>query len=280
MIVRLHLLLWLLFLSGCFYVGKDTYDDLVKQSPDTWSTRDCLTIVMAATKNNFTDQSCPNIKVAATVYSPKVIMANYRRAHILGRHHETSQLSLPELPSGESLESIADSQYISSLDILMQEETGLYYDWQTDRYVDSRGNYVRSYTQLDSLTFFIAIENKSWPCVPVLIMPQELQLPPTRIIIQIPMHTLTKLDYDPCYLPDISNLENEIYLVNDQNKFIRPLMVWGKQQNLLMATENLIVKFRVRKDDYHFLEHSDYMRLVIDGFDSKIMLDYPVAVLR
>ncbi len=274
--VRLHLLLWLLFLSGCFYIGKDTYDDVVTRSPDTWSTRDCLTIVMAATKNNFTDQSSPNIKVVATVYSPVVIMANYRRAHILGRHNR--HIISTEAPPTESLESIADSEYISSLDILMQEEAGLYYDWQTERYVDSRGNYLKSYTQLDSLTFFIAIENKSWPCASPTLMPEEKTIGTVKAYR--PMKPLfNPADY-PCYLPDISNLENEIYLVNDQNKFIRPLMVWGKRQTQLMTTENLIVKFRISKDDYHFLEHSDHMRLVIDGFDSKIMLDFPVAVLR
>ncbi|MGA2622290.1 MAG: hypothetical protein ABSF91_00375 [Bacteroidota bacterium] len=242
--VRLRLLPWLLLLSGCFYFGKDTYDDLVRRSPDTWSTRDCLTIVMAATSNNFYDQNCPNVKVLATVYSPSVIMANYRRAHILGRHHEP--LPPSEVPPIESLESIADSEYVSSLDVLVQEEAGLYYDWQTDRYVDARGNYVNSYTQVDSLTVFIAIENKGWPL----------------------------------YIPIIDNLENQIYLVNDQNKFIRPLMVWGRRQTRLVTTENLIAKFRVRKDNYHFLEHSEHMRLLIDGFDGKIRLEFPVSLLR
>ena len=277
-IVRLNILLWLLLLSGCFYIGKDTSDDLVKRSPDTWSSRDCLTIVMAATQNNFTDQSSPNIKVVATVYSPSVIMANYRRAHIFGRHHKTSQLSLPGLPPGESLESIADSEYISSLDVLMQEEAGLYFDWQTERYVDARGNYVKSFTQIDSLTFFIAIENKGWPCADPVLMP-EVKSDGNRLVYLPMKPLLNPADY-PCYLPDISNLENQIYLVNDQNKFIRPLMVWGKQQNQLMTTENLIAKFRICKDDYHFLEHSDNMRLVITGFDSKIMLGFPVSVMH
>jgi len=260
--------LWLLFLSGCFYIGKDDFDDLVKRSPDTWSTRDCLTIIMGATRHNLSDHSSPNIKVVATVYSPFVIMANYRRAHILGRHHKP--LPPSQVPPIESLESIADSQYTSSLDVLMQEEAGLYFDWQTERYVDARGNYVKSYTQVDSLTFFIAIQNKSWPCVPTII---------TGPGVPIPTPLLNLADY-PCYLPDISNLENEIYLVNDQNKFIRPLMVWGRRQTQLMTDENLIAKFRIRKDEYHFLEHSDHMRLVITGFDSKIMLDFPVSVLR
>ena len=270
MIVRLNLVLWPLLLGGCFYIGKDNFDDLVKRSPDTWSSRDCLTIVMAATANNFDDQSCPNIKVVATVYSPSVIVANYRRGQILGRHRKP--LPLSEVPRSESLESIADSEYISSIDILMQEEAGLYFDWQTDRYVDARGNYVKSYTQVDSLTFFIAIENKSWPCVPPTIMPDN------HVGIGKPL--LRNLSDYPCYLPDIGNLENQIYLVNDRNKFIRPLMVWGKRQTQLMSAENLIAKFRIGKDDYHFLEHSDHMHLLIDGFDSRIMLDFPVSLLR
>ena len=244
MIMRLNLVFWPLLLGGCFYIGKDNFDDLVKRSPDTWSSRDCLTIVMAATNNNFDDQSCPNIKVVATVYSPSVIMANYRRGQILGRHRKPMPMS--EVPPIESLQSVADSEYTSSIDMLMQEEAGLYFDWQTDRYVDARGNYVQNYTQVDSLTMFIAIENDGWPL----------------------------------YIPNIGDLENQIYLVNDQNKFIRPLMVWGKRQTQLMTTENLIAKFRIRKDDYHFLEHSDNMHLLIDGFDRRIMLDFPVSLLR
>jgi hypothetical protein len=268
MIVRLNLLLWLLLMSGCFYIGQDDFDDLVKRSPDTWSTRDCLTIIMGATRHNLLDHSCPNIKVVATVYSPFVIMANYRRAHILGRHDRHTIST--EVPPAESIVSMADSEYVSFLDVLMQEETGFYYDWQTDRYVDSKGNYVKSYVQVDSLTFFIAIENKAWPCVSPILLPEPGK----------PMIPLWKLSDSPCYLPDISNLENQIYLVNDQNKFIRPMMVWGKRQHQLMATENLIAKFRISKGEYHFLEHSNHMRLVIDGFDSKIMLDFPVSLLR
>ena len=267
MIVRLNLVLWPLLLGGCFYIGKDNFDDLVRRSPDTWSSRDCLTIIMSATMNNFDDQST-HIKVVATAYSPSVIMANYRRGQILGRHHKLMPLS--EVPPIESLESVADSEYTSSIDILMQEEAGLYFDWQTDRYVDARGNYVKSYTQVDSLTMFITIENEAWPCVPPMLMPDGAT----------PMHSLIGLADYPCYLPDIRNIENQIYLLNDQNKFIRPLMVWGKQQTQLMRPENLIAKFRIRKDDYHFLEHSDHLHLLIDGFDRKIMLDFPVSLLR
>ena len=269
MIVRLNLVLWPLLLGGCFYIGKDNFDDLVRRSPDTWSSRDCLTIVMSATSNNFADRSSPNIKVVATVYSPSVIMANYRRGQILGRHHKP--LPPSEVPPIESLEGIADSEYTSSIDILMQEEAGLYFDWQTDRYVDARGNYVKSYTQMDSLTVFMTIENKGWPCVPPTLMPDGL--------VSVAKPLISLADY-PCYIPDISNLENQIYLVNDQNKFIKPMMVWGKRQTHLVMPENLIAKFRIRKDDYHFLEHSDHMRLIITGFDGKIMLDFPVSLLR
>jgi hypothetical protein len=273
------MLLWLLSLGGCFYIGKDDYDDLVRRSPDTWSTRDCLTIVMAATQNNFADKST-QIKVVATVYSPSVIMANYRRAHILGRHHKTTQVSLPGSSPSESLESIADSEYISSLDVLMQEEAGLYFDWQTERYVDARGNYVKSFTQMDSLTLFIEIENKGWPCATPVLMPEVKTSPDGKSKVYLPMRPLLMPGDYPCYVPDITNLENQIYLVNDQNKFIRPMMVWGRRQTQLMTDESLIAKFRIRKDDYHFLEHSEHMRLVMTGFDREIMLDFPVSVLR
>ena len=228
---------------------------------------------MAATRHNLLDQGSPNIKVVATLYSPSVIVATYRRAHMLGFHHAPKPF--PEAPPIESLENVVDSEYVMSLDILMQEEAGLYVDWEKEQYVDAHGNYVRSSTQIDSLTFFVAIENNGWPCCPPMHTVGGTRMGGIRPVL----NNVSLSDF-PCYLPDISNLENHIYLVNDQNKFIRPVVVWGRRHSSLTSPENLVVKFWIGKDDYHFFEHSKDMRLIITEFDSKIMLEYPVSLLR
>ena len=237
-------MLTLLIFFGCFYFGKDGYEDVTVRSPNTWSTRDCITIIMGATSDNLQNTSSPNIKVIATAYTPSVIMSVNRRAAILGRYHQPIPFS--EVPPIEPSD-VTEKDFRPTVDLLLQEESGIYYDWEKGKYVDARGNYVSDYTQIDSLTFLLAIYNEGWPA----------------------------------YLPDITHLEEQIILLNDQNKFIKPLQVWGKRRNkLTIIEEDLIVKFQLRKDDYHFLQDSKHMNLVIAGFDEQITLAFPVSIIR
>ena len=238
------LIIVVLLFDSCFYFGKKQYEDVTALSPNTWSTRDCITIIMGATRDNLLDTRSPNIKVVATAYTPSVIMAVNRRAAILGRYHQPIPFS--EVPPIEPTE-VTEKDYRPTIDLLLQEENGLYYDWEKEKYVDARGNYVQEYTQIDSLTFLLVIHNVGWPA----------------------------------YLPDITHLEDQIFLVNDQNKFITPLQVWGKRRNkLTIIEENLIMKFQLRKDDYHFLQNSQRMYLVITGFDEKITLEFPASIIQ
>ena len=232
--------LGLVLLTGCF----PNSDNVLARAPSTWSSRDCLTVMADATRNNFKDDGSPNIKIVATMLAPSVIIAAHRRGVISHRMGAGKTLSLT--PKAELTDNLADSDYVASIDILLQEESGIYFDWQKGRYVDPRGNYVENFTQIDSLTFFISLVNTGWPL----------------------------------YFPDISNLEEEIFLLNDQNKFIRPITVWGRAQDMLMRPENLVIKFHIGKEGYHFLERSDDIRLIITGFENKISLDFPTALLR
>ena len=234
-IVRALLLLSVLGLAGCFYFGKDDFEDVVQRWPEDWSTRDCLTIILGATQHNLFNSRSPDIKVIAIPYYPSVIAAIERRAHVLG-----------PLQYQPFTYSHADETYRHRLDTMLATEAGMYVDWSTKQYVDSRGNYLHEPTQIDSLLFYVSIENVSWPSV----------------------------------WADITDLENSICLVNDNDESIKPRYVWGKQRTILMSEERLLMMFVLRKTDHHFLTHSHKMRLRITDFPDPIVLEFPLARMK
>lgn len=138
----------------------------------------------------------------------------------------------------------------SNFESLLKETFGMYYDRENEKIMDSRGNYFKNKLQIDSLLFLITIENNAW------------------------MNSMAfghLLD-----IPDITSLENQIFLVNDENKYILPKYVWGRNKNILTTPEVLFVNFKVREGDYSFLEKSKNIYLCIKGFEQDIRLEFPL----
>ncbi len=223
-------------ISGCFYIGQNQYDDIIRRNPDEWSTQECLTVIMSAARYNFNDPRASDIKVVAIPYYPSVISAITRRAHILG------PLQYPAFTYKHT-----EERFRHDLDTLMAAQAGVYIDWTTGRYVDSRGDYLRGPTQIDSLMFYVSIWSDG-----------------TR----------------PGTSPDISNLENDIYLVNDRNEIERPFHVAGKQNTRLITEEKLLVMFPLRQGGHHFLEGSENMYLLVRGLGDDIRLKFPVSMMK
>ena len=228
-------LLFIIF-PGCFYIGKNQYDDIVQRPPEQWSTQECLTVIMSAARYNFNDPRSSDIKVVAIPYYPSVISALTRRAHILG------PLQYPAFTYKHT-----EERYRNDLDTLLAGEAGVYIDRTTGQYLDSRGNYLRSPTQLDSLMFYLSIWSDG-----------------TR----------------PGLSPDITDLENNIFLINDRNETIRPLRAVGKRNMRLTTEEKLLLMFPLYQNDHHFLEGTDNMSLVIKGLGDEIRLRFPVSMMR
>lgn len=243
-------LLQILILSGCFYIGQERYEDVIQKPSSEWSSRDCLTILLSVMKNNFYDQDSPNIKVMATPYYPVVITTLNR---ISQRKKHWSEF-----------------EYRKDVDIAMLELAGLYIDWDINKLVDSRGNYYRRPEQLDSLLFLVTLHNRSWPCnVPIFTYTSG------GGVVSIP---LTKWFSDwPCYVPDITDLEDKIYLLNDKNKYIKPKYVWGKKQSYLAMEETLLIMFQLRENDHHFFAETENVYLAIKGFEKDIRLAFPLS---
>jgi hypothetical protein len=223
-------------LAGCFYIGKDQFEDIVQRRSEAWSTLDCLTIIMSASRSNWDDPRSQGVKVLAIPYYPCVISAIERRAHILG------PLQYPAFTYSHTEET-----YRHDLDTLMAAEAGVYIDWSTGRYLDSRGNYLHDPTQIDSLMFYVSLWNDGR---------------------QINSTT------------DITDLENNIFLLNDGGELLKARHVWGKRHNTLTTEEKLLVVFFLHNNDHHFIANSKNMYLVIKGLQEDIRLKFPVSMMQ
>lgn len=133
----------------------------------------------------------------------------------------------------------------SDFETLLRESFGMYYDRENGKIMDARGNYFMNKTQIDSIMFLITIEN-----------------------------------HGGGYFPDITSLENQIFLVNDQNKFIHPKYVWGRKNNILTMPEVLFVMFKVKEGDYSFIAKSDNISLFIKGLEQDITLKFPIKIFE
>ena len=236
-------------LSGCFYIGQETYFDQVRRTSAEWSSRDILTVMTSPVAHNLFDRDCPNIKVMAMPYYPSVILATERRAQ--QANHWTEE------------------HFRSETEQLLMDDLGMYYDWSARRFVDARGNYLHAPVQFDSLLFYIKIKNNAFPCTP-----------PMMICGGGTICLAGPVDYS-CYLPDITQFEENVTLTNGEGDTVRPRIVWGRRHSILTVPEDLLAMFPLRlHNGHHLLEQGEAMHLIVDGFETKINLSFPLEYLR
>lgn len=245
-------------LSGCFYVGKDTYLDIVQRPYTEWSERDVLTVIAEPAAHNYFDFRT-NIKVCATPYYPSVILAIQRAAQRI--HHWD------------------EFEFRMNVEQLLKENTGMYYDWESQRFVDPKGNFLKSPLQFDSLMFLITLENRAWSSqnsmqrVIVTRDPSDVT-GKSALTAMVPL-----IGFDQVYLPEISDLQERIYLCNGRGKKIKPKYVWGRRHNFLTLEETLFAMFPLRDGSRHFLDGCEEMELIVTGFETTIALKYPLEMM-
>ena len=232
-----------LALGSCFYIGKEQAEDVLQKPVTEWSSRDCLTVVLSSMRNNLFDQRSPNVKIIATPYSPPVIAALNRM--------------------GQMKEHWSDAEMQHHIDTALALQAGLLLDWQSNRLVDLRGNYLKSDEQLDVLQFLITLKNTSWPCAVPMVFGAPL---------------LLSSDW-PCYIPRIDDLDTRIFLENDRGVSLYPKHIWGRQRNLLTMEETLIVRFDLTGGEANFFRGTSNAYLVITGFDARIRLAFPLSAI-
>ncbi|MBI5022049.1 MAG: hypothetical protein HZB59_11495 [Ignavibacteriales bacterium] len=247
---------FLFYLQGCFYIGQDRYEDIIQEQSTDWSIRDEQIVIISSIADNLLDHNSPNIKVFATPYYPSVVLA------LEGVEQRIKHLQ--------------DDEYRRNADRLLKEAVGLYMDWENYKFMDARGNYVSDITQIDSMQFLITFENRSWPCnIPV--MTSIKSFGGAFAYSTAPIAGLA--DW-PCYMPYIKDLNDRIFLVNDENMFIKPQFIWGIRNNILSQPETVFAMFHFRRGDHHFLSGSKKMYLVIKGFENDIKLSFSLSMMR
>jgi len=231
-------------LTGCFYLGQNSYRDIVVTPSTVWSSPEVLTLIMEASNNNLRDFR-NNVKVIATPYYPSVVKAIGRRGQFTGHWSEEG--------------------YRKFVDALLFSASGMLVDWEKDeRIFAGRSGYLTGPEQYDSLMFLVSMQNLGWPCVKMVSVGGKI----------------LSFGNPDCDVPDMTNFDEKVFLVNEENKSLRPVLVWGIRQNSLMNEETIFLKFRLRSGGHHFLEHSSKMFLVFKGFGNVIRLEYSTALMR
>jgi hypothetical protein len=210
---------------------KEYYADYNK----VLSYKDCLNIITHFQAANYLD-SRTNIKVCVTPYIPQVIVALQRNAQRMSRWSEV--------------------KFKHETDILLKESCGLFLDWDTGKLYDSRGNFFKDY---DSLLLLLSMQNLSWTsinsCMRVMV---------NGIPVMLPI-----IGFDQVYLPDISDIQNRLLLINGLGDTIRPVSIYGRKNSVLSTEETMFLKFKFYNN---FLSNRDF-KFVIKGFESDILLN-------
>jgi hypothetical protein len=213
-------------ISGCYYLGQNTYTDIAATPSTVWSSPEVLTMIMEAGNNNLRDDRS-HIKAIVTPYYPSVVKAIGRRAQALYHWSET--------------------QYKGYVNQLLRESSGMYIDWDNpnEPVYDNGLHILQNPTQFDSLLFLLSLSNigsGTW---------------------------------------DISQLERNLFLVNEKNKTLAPFTVWGKRMNLLGGIdETMFVKFQLRTDTGHLLEGSTRYYFLIQDPKNNIKIELATNTMK
>ncbi len=240
----------LLLLPGCYYLGQNTYKDIIVQPSSDWSGPEQLTVIMEAGNNNLRDGRS-NVKAIATPYYPSVVKSIGRRAQL---DYHWSEI-----------------EFRGYVDRLLRDASAMYIDWDkpNEPVYDSRLQPLTSPLQFDSLLILLTLRNNAWPCGKYIVLTVGTKF------INVP------LDAPDCMPPDITNLEGKLFLVNEQNTFIPPITVWGKRMNYLTNNEEtLFLKFRLREGDHHFFENTRRYFLIIKGLEGDIRLELSTTLMN
>ena len=244
------------FLSGCFYLGQEKFEEVVRNSPDRWSSRDCLTIILSSMVHNLADNE-KNVECIATPFYPSVVMALNQLQR--NQHHwteEEARLHLDEFLRGSS---------------------GIFVDWKDGRFVNARGNYFRDQTDMDSLLVVFTMKNTTYPCAPTQVNVVVKTGAGKGYNTFAPL--LPTADW-PCYTPNIVDIDQRIWLLNADGDTLRPKYVSGRRHETLTTPETIFAMFALREADRHFLASTNRATLEVSGFNTQMRFELDVAKMK
>jgi hypothetical protein len=147
----------------------------------------------------------------------------------------------------QALHHWSEDDYRGYVNQLLRESSGLYIDWADpgEPVYDGRLHVLDSVGQIDSLLFLLSLSNigsGTW---------------------------------------DISQLERNLFLVNERDSRLAPFSVRGKKMNVLGGIdETLFVKFKFRAGENHFLDKSDRYFFLIRGLGTDIRIELTTETMK
>jgi hypothetical protein len=231
-------LLWALLLAGpiigigCWDPGHSLETSAILSKPSSQWTEAECTAILAHEMVNNTLNRDASVYGFALPCTPTVLLAYNRRQQ--QRDH------------------LSEADFTESLDRMTRYCLGMVYDPDSGRFLDNHGNTYHTIQQASTLFMIVFLDN--------------------RIDVTNIMNPELGLDFNFMYLPDITDIDKQIYLENDLNDVIKPFYVKGRKHTDLMKEEQLHVLFRCNDEMRHFLQTSTKINLVIEGFGGPIKL--------
>lgn len=245
----------LLLLGGCSL--HIDYDRVLLRNSSQWTDDDCRTVILSSAAYNINVLDSP-VRLFAVPFTPNVLTA-LTRLDQLKKHW-------------------AADEYMKNLEEQIAIIAGVLYENRSDQYYDAKGNYLSNPSQLERLVFYLNVENKSWPCAnPVMITSTGSGGEGQGYMTNLWGGNISNI---PCYIPDITDLEKNILLENDDHEVLRPASVSGKRQNMLTQPENMIAIFTLKAGGKSFFNHTKKFTLVIMGLGDPVRFTYSLDILR
>lgn len=258
--IKDHIIIVAFFLAGtAIFVGCFPLNDMrliVQKPPSQWNDDDCRTVIAVATAHNLRKE--PRVEVFVTPFSPQVIFALCRR--------DQQRLKW------------SDEVFKIKLEERFMEDLGVYIDARNNSIFDKRGNFYREISQVDSIMLLVTLKNKTWPCVSPIVS-TTIRVDEKDVPVYYPLFG-NNLSNVPCHMPDISDLEESIFLMNDRQELLKPRIVWGRRNNVLSREEKLLVVFSMTSNGENFLAGTEKTWLLINKIDGDVKLELPLETFR
>jgi len=171
-----------------------------------WTAEDCMAVIMRNVHHNL-KRDGEIISALVIPFTPEVVKA-------IGRYRQIKYAH-------------SDSLTYEFVQRLTQQGTGTFLD-RDGMLWDAQGN--RFIGRRDSLMVMVSLINTTWPCEPL-------------SLNGIPIMNMSET---PCETPDISNLDQHIFLSTATGDTLYPKTLFGRRNNILTDDENLLIVFDLR----------------------------------
>lgn len=239
-----------LLLTSCAITTDWIYNGIMNRPPSKWSNDECRMVIGKAMANNAKDNDA-DLRVFALPFTPLIITA-------LNQEDRNKKR-------------LSDDDYQMNIQQEAKECLGMYVDWQTNSYLDAQGRFYKGALQLDSLLFLLTFDNKARLNPYIGVVNPGGPTTSHEGVLGNPLLWSAETS------PDMGDLAQEIFLENSKGERIKPRYVWMRKKGLLLKSESMLAMFDLSRGTTHFLQGSEEINLVVNGFGKTVRLPFDLS---